>query len=306
MPEGDLQQRRTADGSFSLFSSAVGEGFHSADGALAEARAKFVLPAKLERFAAGGTLQVVEVAVGTGTNTAALVEATHQRGLELSWWGLERDPEPLRLALADSLFRSQWHPKVLTDAEALWASERLLWGDARKRLPELPAALTGACDLVLLDAFSPRRSPELWTLEFLTGLARLLAPQGRLLTYCSAAAVRRALAEAGLELAAIRVIAPQEEGTWSGGTVASPSPLASDGVLRGLSPMEREHMASRAGEPYRDPDGQAGAVVILAARERAQAVSSAESGSAWQRRWNGRRHHRRQRGEGIGGPEQDR
>ncbi|MCS5699983.1 MnmC family methyltransferase [Cyanobium sp. FGCU-52] len=306
MPEGGLQARLTADGSFSLFSDAVGEGFHSADGALAEARAKFVLPAGLERFAPGGTLQVVEVAVGTGTNTAALLEATRQRGLALSWWGLERDPEPLRLALADGGFRRQWPPEVLSQAEALGASDRLLWGDARTRLVDLPTALTGACDLVLLDAFSPRRSPELWTVEFLAGLARLLAPQGRLLTYCSAAAVRRALAEAGLQLAAIRAVAPHEEGAWSGGTVASPSPLASDGVLRGLSPMEREHMASRAGEPYRDPHGQAGAAEILAARARAQAVSGAESGSAWQRRLGGPRHHRRPRTEGMGGQEQDR
>jgi len=306
VPEGGLQPRHTADGSFSLFSAEVGEGFHSADGALAEARAKFVAPAGLERFAAGRTLQVVEVAVGTGTNTAALLEATRQRGLELSWWGLERDPEPLRLALADSGFRRQWPGAVLNGAEALWASERLLWGDARNRLPDLPPALMGACDLVLLDAFSPRRSPELWTLEFLSALARLLAPHGRLLTYCSAAAVRRALAEAGLQLTAIRAVAAHEEGAWSGGTVASPSPLPSDGVLRDLSPMEREHRASQAGEPYRDPHGRASAAEILAARGRAQALSSAESGSAWQRRWGGRRHHRRPRAEGRDRPGEDR
>ncbi|MCS5690425.1 MnmC family methyltransferase [Cyanobium sp. FGCU-6] len=306
MPEGDLQRRRTADGSFSLFSGEVGEGFHSADGALAEARAKFVAPAGLGRFAAGRALQVVEVAVGTGTNTAALLEATHRHGLELNWWGLERDPAPLRLALADAGFRRQWPAAVLSDAEALWASERLLWGDARNRLADLSAALTGACDLVLLDAFSPRRSPELWTQEFLGALARLLAPQGRLLTYCSAAAVRRALAEAGLQLAAIRAIAPQEEGSWSDGTVASPSPLPPERVLRDLSPMEREHIASRAGEPYRDPDGRAGADEIRAGRALAQAVSSAESGSAWQRRWGGRRHHPRPREGGMGGPGQDR
>ena len=306
VPEAGLQPRRTADGSFSLFSAAIGEGFHSADGALAEARAKFVAPAGLGRFAAGGTLQVVEVAVGTGTNTAALLEATRLHGLELRWWGLERDPEPLRLALADGGFRRQWSPALLSEAEALWTSGRLLWGDARTRLPDLPAALTGACDLVLLDAFSPRRSPELWTLEFLGALARLLASHGRLLTYCSAAALRRSLVESGLQLAAIRAVGPHEEGAWSGGTVASPSPLPNDRVLRGLSPMEREHMASRAGEPYRDPHGRAGAAEILAGRARAQALSTAESGSAWQRRWGGRRHHHRPRQQEGGGPEQDR
>lgn len=306
VPEPILRPRRTADGSFSLFSDRHGEGFHSADGALAEARAKFVAPAGLERFAAGQSLRVVEIAVGTGTNTVALVEALQQRGLGLNWWGLECDPEPLRLARADAGFRRQWTAAALAAAEALWQGERLLWGDARRRLPELLAGLEGRCDLVLLDAFSPRRCPELWSLEFLSVLARLLAPRGRLLTYCSAAAVRRSLESAGLQLAAIRSPQPPPGGAWSGGTVASPSPLAADRLLRPLLPMEREHMASRAGEPYRDPEGQATAAQILAARQQAQAASGAESGSAWQRRWGGQRHHRAGRSAAAGAVEQDR
>jgi tRNA U34 5-methylaminomethyl-2-thiouridine-forming methyltransferase MnmC len=283
---GSLRPRRSGDGSFSLFSEAVGEGFHSADGALAEARATFVAPAGLERFAAGSRLTVVEVAVGTGTNTAALIEALTARRLELSWWGLETDPEPLRLALADAGFRRQWAPPTLERLGELTAGERLLWGDARQRLPALLPQASGLCDLVLLDAFSPRRCPELWTREFLLALARLLAPGGRLLTYCSAAAVRTSLFGAGLQLAAIR---PGGKGHWSGGTAASPGEAPAGPALRPLSAMELEHLATRAGEPYRDPDGRRPSGEILSARERAQAESTAESSGTWQRRWGVRR-----------------
>jgi tRNA U34 5-methylaminomethyl-2-thiouridine-forming methyltransferase MnmC len=286
------EPRRTADGSFSLWSETYGEGFHSAEGALAEARQKFVAPAELERFPPGRELVVVEVAVGTGTNTAALIEATAARGLALRWWGLEQDPEPLGLALADPGFRSQWAAPVLARLEQLGGSEAMLWGDARRRLGEVRAVAGGRCDLVLLDAFSPRRCPELWSLEFLTALAQLLSRGGRLLTYCSAAAVRRALQKAGLELAAINTAAvrphgvrPQGASPWSGGTVASPGPLPPSRWLRPLSPMEWEHLASRAGEPYRDPSGSGSAAAILAARAQAQAASGAESASRWQRRW---------------------
>ena len=212
--------RRSGDGSFSLWCPRTGEAFHSADGALAEARRVFVQPAALERFAAGSRLRVVEVAVGTGTNTAALLEAAADRGLELDWWGLELDPAPLRLALAAADFRSQWRPRTLERLQQLAGGGRLRWGDARSRVAELlsglgPVApdasggaqawqpLAGRCDLVLLDAFSPQRCPGLWSLEFLGQLAGLLAPGGRLLTYCSAAAVRRALECSGLQLAAI-------------------------------------------------------------------------------------------------------
>ena len=69
-----LEPRSTADGSFSLFSPEFGEAFHSSRGALTEAREKFVEPAGLERFAKGSSLRVLDVCVGTGCNTAALIE----------------------------------------------------------------------------------------------------------------------------------------------------------------------------------------------------------------------------------------
>jgi tRNA U34 5-methylaminomethyl-2-thiouridine-forming methyltransferase MnmC len=137
---------------------------------------------------------------------------------------------------------------------------------------------------VLLDAFSPRRCPQLWTLDFLSGLASLLNPQGRLLTYCSAAAVRRSLELTGLQLAST---APDGNGRdqWAVGTVASPSSLPFAGTLRPLSSMEREHIESRAGEPYRDPGGSASAAQIHGDRAAAQRHSGAPSASAWRRRW---------------------
>jgi tRNA U34 5-methylaminomethyl-2-thiouridine-forming methyltransferase MnmC len=301
-----LRPRVGRDGSFSLFSECFAEGFHCAEGALAEARATFVLPSELERCAPGAALTALEVAVGTGTNTAALLEACRDRGLALRWWGLELDPRPLQLALAAPEFRRAWAPVVLADLERLGSGPTLLWGDARARLADLPPELLGACDLVWLDAFSPRRCPQLWTLEFLGGLARLLAPRGRLVSYGSAAAFRASLRGLGLEVAAIRGV-PRGLGTsrglgddpqavasgggrtrgerWSGGTAASPSPLPPGGALRPLSAMEEEHLLTRAAAPYRDPQGSATAAEILAERARRQGQGGGGSTSAWRRRW---------------------
>ncbi len=308
----ELGLRRTGDGSFSLYSPEFGEGFHCADGALAEARRVFVAPAQLERFSPGSRLRVLEVAVGTGTNTAALLQACRERQLELDWWGLELDPLPLQLALADAGFRHQWPEPVVAQLQGLTSSERLLWGEARSRLPELQSRLGGDFDLVLLDAFSPRHCPQLWSVEFLADLAALLAPQGRLLTYCSAAAVRRTLGLCHLQLAAISSPAtstgPTTDGlsaiesmAWSAGTVASPMALPMAGVLRPLSPMELEHLACRAGEPYRDPSRQGTAAEILARRQREQRLSTAEASRQWQRRWGlARRHHQHQTSAELG------
>jgi|688.fasta_scaffold227405_2 tRNA U34 5-methylaminomethyl-2-thiouridine-forming methyltransferase MnmC len=305
-----LRPRLGGDGSFSLFSSRFGEGFHAGVGALREAWDKFVLPAQLERFPAGSQLLVVDVGFGLGTNSAALLEAASPRGLGLTIHGLELEAAPLRTALAAEPFRRQWQPATLALLEQVLASSTatqeanctssctsnctasLHWGDARQRLPELlgERQLAGQCDLVLLDAFSPPHCPELWSLEFLGQLARLLKPQGRLLTYCCAAAVRHSLRLAGLELASIQP--PAELATelatgnaWSYGTAASPTALASGGPVWPLAPMELEHLHTRAAEPYRDPSGRATAAAILAARQRAQAASTATSTSAWRRRW---------------------
>jgi len=278
----DLGPRCGADGSFSLWSEAFGEGFHSAAGALSEAQEKFVRPSQLERWRPGQGLVVVEVAVGTGTNTAALLQATAGLNLPLQWWGLEQDPQPLALALASECFRSQWPGATLSRLEALGRSERLLWGDGRQAISRLPAALQGGCDLVWLDAFSPRRCPQLWSLEFLAQLAALLRPEGRLITYSSAAAVRAALVAAGLQLASIAASASQQ---WSSGTVASPTPLGDAWPLRSLTAMEWDHLHCAAAEPYRDPTGQANAATLLAERRVRQSQSSAISGSAWRRRW---------------------
>jgi len=307
-----LEARRTADGSFSLFSPEVGEGFHSGRGALAEARSKFVAPAALERWPRGSCLRVLDVCFGTGSNSAALLEACASRGLSLQWWGLELDRDPLRLALADDGFCRQWQPEALAVLQQLPAADtaldsqwsdpqlgqgQLLWGDARLRLRELLRSQQGQLDLVLMDAFSPSRSPQLWTVEFLAGLASLLQPQGRLLTYCSAAAVRRALQLAGLQIASISgpsgLQAHQQD--WSGGTAASPTPLNGAPLLRPLSQMEQEHLSTNAAEPYRDPTGDADRSTILRERQRAQqnamANGAVEPTSSWRRRW-GLENHR--------------
>jgi tRNA U34 5-methylaminomethyl-2-thiouridine-forming methyltransferase MnmC len=301
--EGELAIRTGADGSFSLWSAAFREGFHSGRGALREARETFLRPSQLERFPPATQLRVVEVCVGTGGNLAPLLEACAARGLALEWWGLELDPRPLRLALATDAFRRPWQPATLRVLERLLEhghgrmdgfTGHLLWGDARQTLAELLRQRRGQVELIWHDAFSPRRCPQLWTVEVLGLAAELLAPSGRWISFSSAAAVRETLRQVGLHPVALTIPEGADaaaRGTlWSGGTMASPLPLANGAPCwRELSPMERDHLASAAGEPYRDPSGSADAATLLAHRQAAQARALASgvrfSSGAWRRRW---------------------
>jgi tRNA U34 5-methylaminomethyl-2-thiouridine-forming methyltransferase MnmC len=298
---GDLKILRGRDGSFNLWSVRYAEAFHSGRGALREARETFVVPSQLDRFAAGRRLRVVEVCVGTGNNLAALLEASRAAGLELEWWGLELDPSPLQLALAEPEFRSQWQPQTLATLETLrerggWqqgaGSGRMLWGDARQTLPHLLEQRRGLVDLVWHDAFSPQHCPQLWTVEVLGSLAELLADGGRWISYCSAAAVREGLRLANLNLAALETPNAGSSGqqrSWSGGTVASHQHLAPSVLWQPLSSMELEHMGCSAGEPYRDPTSRANAAEILEQRRRAQAAALARgersTSSDWRKHW---------------------
>ena len=144
-------------------------------------------------------------------------------------------------------------------------------------------------DLILQDAFSPQRCPELWTEEFLTDISARLAPGGRLLTYTRSAAVRASLQRAGLQLHSL-LPAPGERIGWSSGTMAVKpgGPCAAEGPgWRPLSPMEREHLFTRAAVPFRDPDGIASSSEILKRRVLEQQACGLEPTNTWKRRWRG-------------------
>ncbi|ERN41624.1 hypothetical protein KR51_00018500 [Rubidibacter lacunae KORDI 51-2] len=275
----------TADGSYTFFSEAFGEAFHSRQGARQEAINKFALPCLLDRRArALEVVRVLDVCYGLGYNTAAAIatvwEANPRCRVEVV--GLEADLRVPQQAVAQDLLRD-WMPPVpeLMAAIAVegavrtpQVAARLLVGDARETLQQV-AAEGFQADAVLLDPFSPRRCPQLWTVEFLGAIARCLAPGGRVATYSCSAAVRTALLMAGLRFGSIAW------GSRSPGTIA-----CFDGMeVPPLTLPEREHLQTRAAVPYRDPRLADDSEAIRQRREREQETCALEATSQWRRRW---------------------
>ena len=287
-----LEPRITADGSFSLWSESFDQAFHSARGAIEEARTTFLAPAGLEGLAPRSDVAVLELCVGTGTNTAQLLDRCRKLDLKLRWWGLESDRRPLQLALADPRFRCQCSEQSLELLDSLAKTGSclagpMLWGDARQSLQNLMPKVEAQCDLVIHDAFSPRVCPELWSLEFLTLVARCLKPEGRIVTYCSAAAVRQCLKLVGLHQAGLPPPTGSGPHQWSGGTVASWKVLELKPPLQAFTAMELEHQLTRAAQPYRDPRLNATSEQIRQDRQQQQLLGTGLSTSAWRRRWQG-------------------
>jgi len=281
----------TADGSFTFYSSQFGETFHSQRGAREEADEKFVRPCLLPQLATQrDQLAILDVCYGLGYNTAAALTAIWQANprCHVTLYGLENDPQVPLQAIAKGLLTS-WPESVQKLLQDLaqnqsvtteFLTAHLAIGDARQTLLNFVPKHFQA-DAIFLDPFSPRKCPQLWTVEFLQHLGDRLGPSGRLATYCSAAAVRHGLQLAGLSIATTPDNLSAHPQRRPLGTLASHQSLH----LPDFPPWEKEHLQTKAAIPYRDPKGNAPAEEIIARRQAEQAVSDLEPTSRWKKRW---------------------
>lgn len=194
------------------YADAFGDVYHSADGGLAQARHVFLggngLPARWqgrERFT------LLETGFGLGLNFLATWQAWRddpQRCEQLHYLAIEKHPFTAtdlaqlhatwpELAALSAALREAWPPlvpgfhRLLLDGGKVVLT--LVFGDVADCLPQVEMH----ADAFYLDGFAPSKNPDMWSSQVLTRLARLAAPQATLATYTIAAAVRRALAQAG-------------------------------------------------------------------------------------------------------------
>lgn len=281
----------TDDGSFTFFSETFGETFHSTQGARAEAFVKFVKATNLAEKAIGDRLHLLDVCYGLGYNTAAALETIWaiNPACRVQIYGLEWDATVPTGAIVPPLIQS-WSPVVQQVLQSLaehhvcqthQLQATLLIGDARQTIDRV--IQTGfAADAIFFDPFSPRRCPQLWTVDFFQRVVRCLAPNGKLATYSRSASVRSAMREAGLTIGTIPMSnEPHPTHEWSQGTIGAWAAID----LHSLSQMEQEHLQTRAAIPYRDPELSDSAETILARQQQEQKTCERESTSSWRRRW---------------------
>ncbi|MEM9976835.1 MAG: MnmC family methyltransferase, partial [Cyanobacteria bacterium P01_D01_bin.2] len=277
------------DGSATFYSEEFGEHFHCRHGAYTDARRNYVEAANIAELAKAEQLAILDVCYGLGYNTAAALD-TIQRvnpGCQVTIRALEINAGVPRDAIAhqsSNVPLQPWSPATQHILTTLAADHRyqsptldiqLLIGDARQTLQPL-ANLGWQADAVLFDPFSPTRCPQLWTVEFFELTARCLADSGILATYSCAAAVRTAMALAGLRIGSL----PGAGRKWPC-TIATKDQRP----LPGLSKQEQEHLQTRAAVPYRDPTLSAPAETIVARREQEQQGCTLEPTGVWRRRW---------------------
>jgi tRNA U34 5-methylaminomethyl-2-thiouridine-forming methyltransferase MnmC len=123
--------------------------------------------------------------------------------------------------------------------------------------------------LILHDPFSPKKMPELWTIDLFERYKSALTDGGMVLTYSSAPAVRGAFLELGFRV----YRTPFLGGKW-GGTLAVLGDYMEEAVTKGelaehitpLGALEYERLVKSSRVPFRDPGLNSERDDILSAR----------------------------------------
>ncbi|MGB9937043.1 MAG: tRNA (5-methylaminomethyl-2-thiouridine)(34)-methyltransferase MnmD [Methanobacterium sp.] len=246
---------KTGDGSFTLNSNerhGKSETMHTHHGALKESMEKFVKPAGLE---SKKEVHILDICSGLGYNASSCIEYLKDAkkiNIDMVEISLEtlaiallienpmKSYEIIKKSIEDKLYQE----KIIGFRFNETIDERVNIGifieDARK------IETKKKYDAIFLDAFSPAKCPELYSLEFFIKLKDLLDDNGVILTYTSAAPVRGAMVKAGLH------VGEGPQFGRSGGTIASKN---LKNIKKSLSINDERMIAlSDAGIPFRDPE----------------------------------------------------
>ncbi|HEY9776923.1 MAG TPA: MnmC family methyltransferase [Planktothrix sp.] len=267
----------TEDGSQSIRDDETGELHHNRAGAYTEALVNYIQPSGV-MSARADELHVLDVCFGAGYNTFTLMSelcreetARYQKvvitAIEASLDVLAHVEQILAFEkfkeVATRLNVSTWLAecrKANNETSKLRANQqrfhlkngcdaelKLFVADVRLAVPHL--AKNEEFDIVFHDPFSPKRMPELWTIDlFLCYRKMLERRRGKVLTYSAASAVRGGLREARFTVGRSTAL-----GGKSGGTVGSiGDSAASNEFVFPLSEEELTKCRSASGIPYRD------------------------------------------------------
>lgn len=194
----------TGDGSHSLSVPDLDETYHSRHGAVTESQHVFINEG-LGTFDPNlSAVRIFEVGFGTGLNALLAWIWAKTRNSNVRMVSVEKYPLPadesemlnygteVEEASEEEfrrLHRTPWNEDVVLD-------ENFSLHKMNCDLDEVD--LHSQFDLVFYDAFGPRVQPNMWTVEKLAVVERLLVPGGVLVTYCAQGQFRRNLKSLGM------------------------------------------------------------------------------------------------------------
>tara|TARA_R110002049_G_scaffold285698_4_gene467134 strand:+ start:322047 stop:322805 length:759 start_codon:yes stop_codon:yes gene_type:complete len=213
-----LSIQLTDDGSRTLVREDSGDAYHSGCGALAETKHVYLdnsgVSARLQR---GKPTSVLEIGLGTGMGLLLTVDAATKSSTSLRYDAFEIDWVPAsvlrdlhlgvgiddaKLAERFVAFRSSLASDI---ADGVYRWDDLPCDDAFEVIVDIyvadvrshPFAESNSYDAIYFDPFAPASNADVWTSSVLKKMCQVLAPTGRLVTYCCSRAVRDLMQQSG-------------------------------------------------------------------------------------------------------------
>jgi|AGTN01.2.fsa_nt_gi Uncharacterized conserved protein len=275
----------TEDGTITCRDPLTGEHYHNRGGAYKEAVEGYALPARLDRLVERNqtTVRVLDICFGMGYNAFTLVNEILKNGepftkieveaIEMDLGILQHFPAVIGQESFSEIraagLTEEWARDLVSSNNELLESScslkrdgkeplsltiRLHRADLRKVVPRLAKLADSGghrVDFIFHDPFSPNKVPELWTLDLFACYRRLIADDGRVLTYSAATAIRAGLIEAGFDVYRTKGVAGKKGGTLAVPATGSGAQVLDDLIFT-LDDDEASRLQGRTGVPYRD------------------------------------------------------
>ena len=211
----------TADGSHSLHLDNIGEGYHSTQGAIAEAKHVYINPNLAIISKATQEITIFEMGFGTGLNALLTLLYAEKHNLHIQYYSAEAYPvdkeiytqlnyptlcseNPQVKSYFLNMHQAEWNTAI--EITSHFTLTKLL-GDAQETLKGLNIRF----DCCYYDAFAPQYQPELWSESIFKRLYELANPEAILSTYCCKGDVKRALKAAKFNIEKIPGFANKRE-----------------------------------------------------------------------------------------------
>ncbi|MEO6904561.1 MAG: tRNA (5-methylaminomethyl-2-thiouridine)(34)-methyltransferase MnmD [Bacteroidia bacterium] len=206
----------TKDGSHSLYIKALGEHYHSINGAIQEsmhifinAGLRYILEDKINN---SPKINILEIGLGTGLNALLTFAEAQNLNISINYSALEA--YPIHKELVDQLnyatllnaidknnvdlnlifqriHSSEWEKQILF-------SDNFSFHKIKDKLQT--ANFDEQYNVIYFDAFAPSVQPEMWTEEVFIKLFSALDKKGILVTYCAKGEVKRILKKIGFNI----------------------------------------------------------------------------------------------------------
>lgn len=195
----------TEDGSRTLFSEAFQEACHSTSGAREETLLHYIKGCQVEaKFTRADQVSILEVGFGLGVGFLTTLDVLKDQIKPWSFLSLEIDRDLLEWFRNQNLEHPflkhlQWQGNLLT-AKNNQIELTIICGDARVELPKYLSTHPQRWNAIYQDAFSPKKNPTLWSVEWFELLKKFASPDVTMSTYSASTSIRKSMLEAGWQL----------------------------------------------------------------------------------------------------------